>query len=161
MAQAEIMQPVGPNAEQGLGATERSDNWRLGPTLTALGLGAFVVYSTARAIAGCPYFEAQTYFYGIDTPQLAETHAHFLSPFYSPLMTGLIPESLAWISPAFLILWAPGGFRVTCYYYRKAYYRAFFMDPPACAVGEPGSLCGVKRGFYFSKTCTAILCTSR
>ena len=36
-----------------------------------------------------------------------------------------------------LILWAPGGFRVTCYYYRKAYYRAFFLDPPACAVGEP------------------------
>ena len=35
-----------------------------------------------------------------------------------------------------LILWVPGGFRVTCYYYRKAYYRAFFLDPPACAVGE-------------------------
>jgi hypothetical protein len=35
-----------------------------------------------------------------------------------------------------LILWAPGGFRLTCYYYRKAYYRAFFLDPPACAVGE-------------------------
>ncbi len=36
-----------------------------------------------------------------------------------------------------LILWMPGGFRLTCYYYRKAYYRAFFLDPPACAVGEP------------------------
>ena len=35
------------------------------------------------------------------------------------------------------ILWMPGGFRLTCYYYRKAYYRAFFLDPPACAVGEP------------------------
>jgi hypothetical protein len=33
-------------------------------------------------------------------------------------------------------LWAPGGFRLTCYYYRKAYYRAFFLDPPGCAVGE-------------------------
>jgi hypothetical protein len=31
----------------------------------------------------------------------------------------------------------PGGFRLTCYYYRKAYYRAFFLDPMACAVGEP------------------------
>jgi hypothetical protein len=41
-------------------------------------------------------------------------------------------------SPALLILGAPLGFRVTCYYYRKAYYRAFFLDPPACAVGEPG-----------------------
>jgi hypothetical protein len=25
---------------------------------------------------------------------------------------------------------------VTCYYYRKAYYRAFFLDPAACAVSE-------------------------
>jgi hypothetical protein len=36
-----------------------------------------------------------------------------------------------------LILWAPGGFRLTCYYYRKAYYRSFFLDPPGCAVSEP------------------------
>jgi len=35
-----------------------------------------------------------------------------------------------------LILGGPLGFRVTCYYYRKAYYRAFFLDPPACAVSE-------------------------
>src|SRR5262249_5540981 len=41
------------------------------------------------------------------------------------------------LSPAFLILWAPLGFRGTCYYYRKAYYRALFLDPPACGVGEP------------------------
>jgi hypothetical protein len=27
-------------------------------------------------------------------------------------------------------------FRATCYYYRKAYYRSFFLDPPACAVSE-------------------------
>ena len=60
--------------------------------------------------------------------------AYLLSPFYSPLI--VLPWLPAWISPAFLILWAPGGFRVTCYYYRKAYYRAFFLDPPACAVGE-------------------------
>jgi len=36
-----------------------------------------------------------------------------------------------------LILWAPGGFRLTCYYYRGAYYKSFWADPPACAVGEP------------------------
>ena len=35
-----------------------------------------------------------------------------------------------------LILGGPLGFRATCYYYRKAYYRAFFLDPPACAVPE-------------------------
>jgi hypothetical protein len=26
---------------------------------------------------------------------------------------------------------------MTCYYYRKAYYRSFWMSPPACAVAEP------------------------
>jgi hypothetical protein len=31
------------------------------------------------------------------------------------------------------------GFRLTCYYYRKAYYRAFWLSPPACAVSEPHS----------------------
>src|SRR5439155_8606486 len=51
--------------------------------------------------------------------------------------------------PAFLVLWAPGGFRVTCYYYRKAYYRAFFLDPAGCAVGEPSSFCGVKRALAY------------
>lgn len=40
-------------------------------------------------------------------------------------------------SPALLILGAPAGFRLTCYYYRGAYYKAFWADPPSCAVGEP------------------------
>jgi hypothetical protein len=31
----------------------------------------------------------------------------------------------------------PAGFRLTCYYYRGAYYKAFWADPPSCAVGEP------------------------
>jgi hypothetical protein len=35
------------------------------------------------------------------------------------------------------ILWGPGLFRFTCYYYRGAYYKAFWADPPSCAVGEP------------------------
>ena len=46
------------------------------------------------------------------------------------------------VSFAFLfpfVIWVPLGFRLTCYYYRKAYYRAFFLDPPACAVGEPAN----------------------
>src|SRR5207237_2433375 len=45
------------------------------------------------------------------------------------------------LSPAFLILWGPGLFRLTCYYYRKAYYRSFWLAPPACAVRD------VKRGY--------------
>jgi uncharacterized membrane protein (DUF485 family) len=40
-------------------------------------------------------------------------------------------------SPALLILPFPGSFRFTCYYYRGAYYKAFWADPPSCSVGEP------------------------
>ena len=29
---------------------------------------------------------------------------------------------------------------MTCYYYRGAYYKSFWADPPSCAVGEPRSL---------------------
>jgi hypothetical protein len=39
------------------------------------------------------------------------------------------------LSPAIYILIFPAGFRFTCYYYRKAYYRSFAGSPPACAVG--------------------------
>jgi hypothetical protein len=52
-------------------------------------------------------------------------------------MLSVWPPFLAF-SPAFLVLWAPGGFRFTCYYYRGAYYKAFWADPITCAVGEPG-----------------------
>ena len=40
-------------------------------------------------------------------------------------------------SPALIILPFPALFRFTCYYYRGAYYKAFWADPPACTVGEP------------------------
>jgi hypothetical protein len=41
----------------------------------------------------------------------------------------------AFITAPMFIIWMPLGFRATCYYYRKAYYRAFFWDPPACQAG--------------------------
>lgn len=124
------------------GTTERRDAWWAGPLATGLGLGAFVIYSTARALLNANYELGVGSHSGILTD-----HAYLLSPFYSPLI--VLPASLAWISPAFLVLWAPGGFRVTCYYYRKAYYRAFFLDPVGCAVGEPSSFCGFKRGLAY------------
>jgi hypothetical protein len=113
----------GPTVPSRLGATERRDPWWAGPTATALGLGAFVIYATFRVFHNDHYLVF-----------LPEETAYILSPFYSPLLIwdGMPP----WLSPAMLILWAPGGFRLTCYYYRKAYYRAFFLDPAACAVGE-------------------------
>jgi hypothetical protein len=41
------------------------------------------------------------------------------------------------MSPAMFILIFPAGFRGTCYYYRKAYYRAFMQQPTGCAVSKP------------------------
>ena len=49
----------------------------------------------------------------------------------------LVPELSALSLRRCLILWIPGLFRVTCYYYRGAYYKSFWADPPACAVSEP------------------------
>ena len=58
-------------------------------------------------------------------------YAPYISPFYSPLIkVGAIPPGL-WVA------WAPLAFRLTCYYYRKAYFRSFFWHPRSCAVGEP------------------------
>jgi hypothetical protein len=110
----------------------RKDGWWIQPALTFIGLGAFVVYSTWAAFQGVHYRSGP-----------------YLSPFYSPELFGgadawfgaipsWIPKWLP-ITPALLILWAPGGFRFTCYYYRGAYYKAMWADPPACAVGEPRS----------------------
>ena len=43
------------------------------------------------------------------------------------------------------MLWAPLGLRATCYYYRKAYYRSYFLSPPACAVGGRKGYSGESR----------------
>jgi hypothetical protein len=134
MAQAQTIDPASAGA---FGATERKDQWWIGPLATGVGLAGFVIYATFRAIYNRDYQLGMT-------TGLMEDHAYLLSPLYSPLFA--LPQSLAWLSPAFLILWIPGGFRVTCYYYRKAYYRAFFLDPVGCAVGEPGHFCGLHRG---------------
>jgi hypothetical protein len=103
-----------------LGDTQRRDPWWLEILPVIVVLGGFGVYATLRA------FEGTFYRWG-----------PYLSPFYSPL----IDAGHRWwpLSPALLILAGPLGFRATCYYYRKAYYRAFFLDPPACAVSEKSS----------------------
>ena len=115
----------------GLGKTDRRDAWWIGPLLTALGLGGFVIYATFRGMYATDYELG----HGARVNHVLPDSAYMLSPFFSPLI--VLPWLPAWISPSLLILWAPGGFRLTCYYYRKAYYRAFFLDPPACGVGEP------------------------
>ena len=64
----------------------------------------------------------------------------YLSPVFEPKLHGTYD---AWcFSPALLILWVPIGFRATCYYYRRAYYRSYLFSPPACAVGDlPAATC--------------------
>jgi hypothetical protein len=118
---------------RGFGATARRDMWWTTPLAVFLGLSTFVVYSTWAAFQNAHY-----------------TFGPYLSPFYAPELFGDSPHAWfgpkpAWIpewvpfSPALLILPFPALFRFTCYYYRGAYYKAFWGDPPACAVGEPRS----------------------
>jgi hypothetical protein len=118
---------------RGFGQTSRRDAWWVVPAVVFTILSAFLVYATWAA------FEGRNYTYG-----------PYLSPFYSPEIFGDSPHAWfgpkpdlwpAWLpfSPALLILPFPGLFRFTCYYYRGAYYKAFWADPPSCAVGEPRS----------------------
>jgi hypothetical protein len=115
----------------------RRDAWWALPVTVVIVLGSFIVYSTWAALENAHYYAAP-----------------YLSPFYSPCLSqtcqhltfgaGLPDISFPIIgvaSPAFLILWGPGLFRLTCYYYRKAYYRSFWLAPAACAVRD------VKRGY--------------
>jgi len=120
-----------PILHRGFGETLRRDAWWIQPLVTFVILGGFVVYATWAAFQNAHY-----------------TYGPYLSPFYSPEIFGASPH--AWFgpkpgwwpgllpfSPALIILPFPGLFRFTCYYYRGAYYKAFWADPINCAVGEP------------------------
>ena len=120
-----------PILHRGFGETLRRDAWWIQPLVTFVILGGFVVYATWAAFQNAHY-----------------TYGPYLSPFYSPEIFGDSPH--AWFgskpswwpgllpfSPALIILPFPGLFRFTCYYYRGAYYKAFWADPINCAVGEP------------------------
>lgn len=121
--------------QRSFGQTMRQDTWWAQPLVVFLGLSTFIIYSTWAAFQGAHYWFDQN-------------GADYLSPFYSPEIFGASPHAIfgarpgwwpSWLmfSPAFFVLWAPAGFRFTCYYYRGAYYKSFWADPPACAVGEP------------------------
>jgi len=99
-------------------ATLRSDAWWLEPGLIAVGLSIFLGYLTVTAFIDGWEYEIGPY----------------LSPVFEPKLHGAYD---AWyFSPALLILAIPVGFRATCYYYRRAYYRSYLLSPPACAVGD-------------------------
>ena len=113
--------------------TLRTDRWWLAPVLTFVGLTAWVAYATVRVFMQKWYFSEGTGW-------------HYLTPFYSPcISTGCDPHAaefgtflpnwpilpFAALTLPFLLL-----FRFTCYYYRRAYYRSFWLSPPACAVPD-------------------------
>ena len=101
---------------------KRRDNWWVQPLSTVIVFTAFIIYVTFRTFEN-DFYEVLQYGY--------------LSPFYSPKITVGWQVFGKHVSPAIFILPVPLLFRTTCYYYRKAYYRAFFQDPTACAVKEP------------------------
>jgi hypothetical protein len=113
--------------------TLRTDQWWKSPAIVATLLSIWVTYATVHVFIGKWYF----------VPQY-----HYLTPFFSPCISGecapgssslgqwfpalppIIPYAL--VSLPFVL-----GFRLSCYYYRRAYYRAFWRSPGACAVKEP------------------------
>ncbi len=122
--------------------TLRTDRYWVQPVVTVVVLTAFVAYASWAAFVNKNYYAG------------ASLNRDLISPFYSPCLTeSCVPGShpstvITWwaISPALLILIFPLGFRMTCYYYRKAYYRSFWLAPPACAVSDThGSYSGESR----------------
>jgi hypothetical protein len=114
--------------------TMRQDRWWVQPAVSGSILAAFVVYTTWAVFVNKDYYVG------------AGMHRDLISPFYSPCITascvpgaGSASPIFSWwhITPALLIMGGPLLFRATCYYYRRAYYRAFWLSPPACAVAEP------------------------
>ncbi|QSB13863.1 hypothetical protein JQS43_20275 [Natronosporangium hydrolyticum] len=111
--------------------TLRKDRWWLAPGLTAAGLIAWLAYSVTRV------FQQDNYWVG---------EYHYLTPYYSPCTsTGCIEGAAVFgrftpdhplLPYAMLSLPILLVFRLTCYYYRKAYYRTFWLSPPACAVPD-------------------------
>src|SRR3954465_15315284 len=113
--------------------TLRTDRWWLQPLRINLGFAAFVIYATVRAFQRSHYFVSEY---------------HYLTPFYSPCVSqGCLKEaSEFWPQILPNVWWLPYAaltlpflllFRLTCYYYRGAYYRTVWQSPTACAVAEP------------------------
>ena len=116
---------------RGFGTTSRRDTWWAGPLAVFLGLTVCLAYMTWAAFQG-EYFESGPYLSPLYAPVLWGNSSHAWFGTSPPWWPAIIP-----FSPALLILPFPGLFRFTCYYYRGAYYKAFWADPPSCAVGEP------------------------
>ena len=106
------MDSLDVRTQRGLGVTQRKDAWWLEPLFYQALFGSFIIYATWAGLSpwgpqGQAYYE-----YG---PYLSP----MFSPFFNPDWLKFLPALFQ--TPALFILWAPAGFRGTCYYYRKAY----------------------------------------
>ena len=111
----------------------RKDAWWALPVTVVIVLGSFIVYSTWAAFQNAHYFVdpvpvAVLLAVPVGKRVCTSTFGYGLPDVSLPII-GIV-------SPAFLILGGPGLFRLTCYYYRKAYYRSFWLAPAACAVRD-------------------------
>jgi hypothetical protein len=113
--------------------TLRTDRWWRSPAITAVALTIWVAYAVVHVFLGRWYW----------VPQY-----HYLTPFYSPCISGAcaagssslgtwFPKVPSIVPYAIVSLPFILGFRLSCYYYRRAYYRSFWQAPTACAVREP------------------------
>lgn len=94
----------------------RESPWWLAPNVTLVVFSLFVLYSIWEI-------------FGHNVGR----YQNYLSPYFSPdvgLWLGV-----PWI-PALLVAWIPLGFRASCYYYRREYYRGFFREPAACGIPD-------------------------
>lgn len=113
--------------------TLRTDRWWLSPLTVAVVLGVFLVYTTVRIfMRGHYWVDEYRYLTPLYSPCLSDSCVPGSSHFGTPL-----PEFPLALPLPLLIFPVIGGFRLTCYYYRKAGYRAFLLSPAACAVREP------------------------
>jgi hypothetical protein len=122
-----------PSRAQISARTLRTDRWWRPPLVTAGVLGFFIIYATGRIFMNRWYWDGDH---------------HYLTPIYSPCVSKscvpgsvhfftILPEMPVFIPIALITFVILAGFRGTCYYYRKAGYRSFFLAPAACAVPEP------------------------
>lgn len=130
------MRPADIQRRRVLG-TGRRDLWWIEPAATAAGLVLLFGYLTVRA------FDATYVWYD---PYVSPAVA---PPVFTPASgyPGAVPVERAWFgafpawwpaflpqTPALVLPWIAIAFRLTCYYYRGAYYRSFALSPPSCTV---------------------------
>ena len=117
---------------RGFLTTLRTDTWWLEPALVFVSIAVFFGWLTVSIFLDNWAYEIGPY----------------LSPVYEPKF-GFLESENWFISPALVVLLGPVPFRATCYYYRRAYYRSYFLSPPACAVGDIGKTYKGENAFPF------------